>query len=193
MTAFPTTCLDVDGNAKENPSITAMVSTSDSQEERIKVDSCCRGAHVVRDAKVLASRLDTSNWSKLPSVEGIAPGHKLETTAVGKIAAIDGKAVVTPKAGANLLSLMEMIKYCDGSVIADKNDMIVRNGKGDTILHAQNVGDDFWSVSVRELSPEIRAFVGETDIPLISEQEVNVGRTRPTGTARGRSRGTTGC
>ena len=171
-TAHPTTCFDVEENVAKKPSNlwVAALATGVSKK-RYAIDSCCRGAHVVTSPDILAKRLDTANWSKMPTVEGIAPGHTLETTEVGTIAAIDGKALVTPDAGANLLSLMEIIKHNDGTFHGDRENFIVRDGANNVILHAKNVGDEFWSVGEEDLSQNVSAFVNGVEIPLIPERE----------------------
>jgi hypothetical protein len=140
-TAHPTTCFNVEENVAiehSNSSVTALA--TGISKKRYAIDSCCRGAHVITSPDILAKRLDTANWSKMPTVEGIAPGHKLETTEVGTIAAIDGKALVTPDAGANLLSLMEIIKHNGGTFHGDRENFIVRDGANEVILHATSSG-----------------------------------------------------
>ena len=91
---------------EQDPLISAMLSTKRDDECRYLIDSACRRAHVLKTSTAIDRAL---SLSKLPTIQGIT-GHKLELDAAGHLAYVDGLALVTPNAGANLLSLMEMIK-----------------------------------------------------------------------------------
>jgi hypothetical protein len=99
------------------PRVAAMMARNDTSipQRRYAIDSCCCKSHVITNEDALAVRYDTSQWKKLPTVEGIAPGHKLQSVAMGEFATVDGLAIVAPDAGANLLSLMELIKKNNGT------------------------------------------------------------------------------
>jgi hypothetical protein len=113
----------------KTPRIKAMsaIEGTNTIGRRYAIDSCCRGAHVIRSAHILSSPLDVSKWKKMPTIEGIS-GHKLQSTKAGALAHIDGTALVTPKAGADLLSLMEIIKDNNGSFQGNKDSMTIKQG-----------------------------------------------------------------
>jgi hypothetical protein len=81
-------------------------------------------------------------------VQGIT-GDKLRSTQVGKIVNIEGMALVTPKALAHLLSVMEMIKPIDGRFLGDRKTMTILDGQDNVILRVYNRGDDYWTRSYR--------------------------------------------
>jgi hypothetical protein len=94
--------------------------------------------------------IDESKLKNLPSIQGIT-GDRIETNSTGRLSTVSGVALVAPKANANLLSLMEMVKYNDGSFKGDKHTLVVLDGKGNEILRGINRGDDFWSCSDKDL------------------------------------------
>ena len=153
---------------------TAMSTQSDGPlrgSRRYVIDSACRGAHVLQSADVLESQIDTSKWRRMPYVHGVT-GHKIETTAAGSLAHVDGVALVTPRAGSNLLSLMEMVKSNGGSFSGDSHHLVVRDGSGNVLLEGVNNGDDFWSCDEAALAPSFSALEGDVEMPLVSEDAV---------------------
>ena len=61
----------------------------------------------------------------------------MKSNEAGALATIDGTALVTPEAGAYLLSLMEIIKENNGTFAGDKDGMTVRDGDGNILLIAK--------------------------------------------------------
>ena len=147
VTGYIVTCNDVKNTDEQDPLISAMLSTKRDDECRYFIDSACRGAHVLKTSSAIDRTLALS---KLPTIQGIT-GHKLEPNAAGHLANVDGVALVTPNAGANLLSLMEMIKHNRGSFKGNKDTLIVYDGHGNIILKGVNQGDDLWSCEERDL------------------------------------------
>ncbi len=90
-------------------------------QRRYAIDSCCCKSHVITNEDVLAVRYGTSQWKKCSTVEGIAPGHKLQSVAAGEFSTVDGLAIVAPDA--DLLSLMELVKNNNGTLSGNKDCM----------------------------------------------------------------------
>lgn len=148
-----------------------MLTSSDSvksRHSRYRVDSACRGAHIVKSAHILNTIADTSAWKKLPLVQGIT-GNKLGTTGVGTLANIGGTALVVPEATDNLLSLMEIVKANKGFFSGDSNSLTIRDSNDNTIIKAYNFGDDFWSCTDDDLAPTAIAF--DSDVVDTIEKE----------------------
>ena len=149
-----------------NSKTAAMLTSSDSvkpQNSRYRVDSACRGAHIVKSAHILNTIADTSAWKKLPLVQGIT-GNKLGTTGVGTLADIGGTALVVPEATDYLLSLMDIVKANKGSFSGDFNNLTIRDSNDNTIIKAYNFGYDFWSCTDDDLAPTAIAF--DSDVVL---------------------------
>jgi hypothetical protein len=132
-------------------------------ERLFKVDSGCRGAHILMKDSFILDKIDTTTWKKQPQVHGIS-GKGIATTEAGHLGKLDGVALVAPKADSDLLSLMELVKSCDGTFNEDKTKMVIKNGEGKVMIEAKNYGDDFWSVAERELSVAAHAHLAETEI-----------------------------
>ena len=134
-----------------------VVAMNAKAEERLfKIDSGCRGAHVLTKDTTLMEEIDMSKWKKIPMVHGIS-GDGIATTKAGRLGSLDGIALVTPEADSDLLSLMELVKSCNGTFHGDKTKLIVKNGEGNVMLSAKNLGDDFWSVTESDLASSISA------------------------------------
>jgi hypothetical protein len=71
----------------------------------------------------LETTVDISTWTS-----GIIR-DKLRSTQVGKIANIEGTALVAPNALGDLLSMMEMIKHTDGSFLGDSKTVTILDGQ----------------------------------------------------------------
>jgi hypothetical protein len=141
----------------------AVAMTVKTKERLFKIDSGCRGAHVLSKDSILIDEIDTSKWRRKPLVHGIS-GEGIETTRAGRLGQLDGIALVAPEADSDLLSLMELVKSCNGSFSGDKNKLVIKNGDGEVLLSARNFGDDFWSVSEKELSQTVYAHLAETAV-----------------------------
>ena len=139
------------------------LSSSQGNEPLYVIDTGCRGAHVLQDDAVLENRVNMARRGRMPTVES-ASGHHMSTTEAGTIAAVDGIALVTPESGNNLLSLMEMVKYNEGSFTGDKNSITVKNGNGKVILKGSNRGDDLWTCTEKDLKKKLTALAGEAQL-----------------------------
>jgi len=107
------------------------------------VDSGCRGAHICRSADMLESIEE-----KHTTVQGIT-GHSLTATCAGDLPMV-GRAIVVPKAEANLLSLRQLISE-GGYFKGDRDALVVFDEKDRVKLTATHKGDGFWRCNYDDL------------------------------------------
>ena len=144
-------------------SVVKALSSNQGNESLYVIDTGCRGAHVLQDDAILATRVNMAKRGRMPTVES-ASGHHMSTVDAGTIAAVDGIALVTPESGSNLLSLMEMVKYNEGNFTGDKNGITIKDGRGKVILRGCNRGDDLWTCTEKDLKEKISALAGNLQI-----------------------------
>lgn len=149
-----TTIINLRGIDETNPTAyKASVPMVEDEQPRYILDSGCRGGHVLQSSRPLSRVTRIGPDKRPPIIHGIA-GDKVKATATGTLPALGGVALVAPSAGANLLSLMEIVKACNGTFRGNQHTIIVRDQKGRVILKAEDIGDGFWSCSEDDLTPE---------------------------------------
>jgi hypothetical protein len=136
---------DVSVNTAARKRVAHTHTKSNGGDTTIIMDTGCKGAHVLKQE---AQSLVSNQTPSTAAVEGIGGTLKSETRGtLGKL----GPALVVPKMGASLLSVMEFLRSTKGSFRGDEHVMEMLDADGQVVLTGHNHGDGFWKCTSEDL------------------------------------------